>query len=72
MTKYLELLRNDLQGNADALIVKAQEVAKTLNLDQEAAEGNERLLRHYVSMGVAEMPLAMSFCCLMGKPITAF
>ena len=56
MTKYLELLRNDFQGNADALIVKAQEVAKTLNLDQEAAEGNERLLRHYVSMGVVDKP----------------
>jgi DNA-binding transcriptional MerR regulator len=56
MNKYLELLRNDFQGNADALIVKAQEVAKTLNLDQEAAEGNERLLRHYVSMGVVDKP----------------
>ena len=56
MTKYLELLRNDFQGNADALIAKAQEVAKTLNLYQEAAEGNERLLRHYVSMGVVDKP----------------
>jgi len=56
MTKYLELLRNDFQGNADALIVKAQEVAKELSLDQEAAEGNERLLRHYVSMGVVDKP----------------
>lgn len=56
MTKYLELLRNDFQGNSDALIVKAQEVAKTLNLDQEAVEGNERLLRHYVSMGVVDKP----------------
>gem|GEM_PF-623812 len=56
MIKYPELLPNDFQGNADALIVKAQEVAKTLNLDQEATEGNERLLRHYVSMGVVDKP----------------
>ena len=56
MNKYLESLRNDFQGSADALIVKAQEVAKTLKLDQEATEGNERLLRHYVSMGVVDKP----------------
>ena len=56
MNKYLEGLRNDFQGSADALIVKAQEVAKTLKLDQEATEGNERLLRHYVSMGVVDKP----------------
>ena len=47
MNKYLETLRNDFQGSADALIDKAQDVAKTLKLDQEATEGNERLLRHY-------------------------
>ena len=46
MNKYLETLRNDFQGSADALIDKAQDVAKTLKLDQEATEGNERLLRH--------------------------
>ena len=56
MNKYLEALRNDFQGSADALIDKAQDVAKTLKLDQEATEGNERLLRHYVSMGVVDKP----------------
>ena len=56
MNKYLENLRNDFQGNADALIDKAQDLAKTLKLDQEATEGNERLLRHYVSMGVVDKP----------------
>jgi len=56
MNKYLEALRNDFQGSADALIAKAQDVAKTLKLDQEATEGNERLLRHYVSMGVVDKP----------------
>lgn len=57
MNKYLERLRNDFQGSADALIAKSQEVAKTLNLDQEASEGNERLLRHYVSIGVVDKPI---------------
>ncbi len=56
MNKYLETLRNDFQGSADALIDKAQDVAKTLKLDQEATEGNERLLRHYGSMGVVDKP----------------
>ena len=56
MNKYLEALRNDFQGSADALIDKAQDLAKTLKLDQEATEGNERLLRHYVSMGVVDKP----------------
>jgi DNA-binding transcriptional MerR regulator len=56
MNKMLERMRNDFQGNADALIAKAQEVAKTLNLDQEASEGNERLLRHYVSIAVVDRP----------------
>ena len=56
MNKYLETLRNDFQGSADALIDKAQDLAKTLKLDQEATEGNERLLRHYVSMGVVDKP----------------
>ena len=56
MNKYLERLRNDFQGGADALIAKSQEVAKTLNLEQEASEGNERLLRHYVSIGVVDKP----------------
>jgi DNA-binding transcriptional MerR regulator len=56
MNKYLERLKNDFQGGADALIAKSQDVAKTLNLEQEASEGNERLLRHYVSMGVVDKP----------------
>jgi DNA-binding transcriptional MerR regulator len=56
MNKYLERLRNDFQGGADALIAKSQEVAKTLSLEQEASEGNERLLRHYVSIGVVDKP----------------
>ena len=56
MKQVLERLRNDFQGSADALIAKAQDVAKTLSLDQEATEGNERLLRHYVSMGVVDKP----------------
>jgi DNA-binding transcriptional MerR regulator len=56
MNKYLERLRNDFQGNADALITKSQEVVKTLSLEQEAGEGNERLLRHYVSIGVVDKP----------------
>jgi len=56
MSKFLERLRNDFQGAADALIAKSHEVAKALNLDQEAAEGNERLLRHYVSIGVVDKP----------------
>lgn len=56
MNKYLERLRNDFQGGAEALIAKSQEVARTLNLEQEASEGNERLLRHYVSIGVVDKP----------------
>ena len=56
MNKHLERLRQDFQGSADDLIVSAQEVAKILNLDQEATEGNERLVRHYVSVGVVDKP----------------
>ena len=56
MNKYLERMRNEFQGSADDLIMNAKEVAKTLNLNQEATEGNERLLRHYVSMGVVDKP----------------
>jgi DNA-binding transcriptional MerR regulator len=56
MTKLLDRLRNEFQGNADLLIAKAQELAKILRLDQEGSEGNERLLRHYVSMGVVDKP----------------
>ncbi len=56
MNKLLEKLRNDFQGGAEALIEKAQEIARALSLDQEATEGNERLLRHYVSMGVVDKP----------------
>ena len=56
MNKHLEQMRKDFQGNADELIASAQEVAKILNLDQEATEGNERLVRHYVSVGVVDKP----------------
>ena len=56
MNKLLEELRRDFQGNADALILKAQELAKTLLLEQDGSEGNERLLRHYVSIGVVDKP----------------
>jgi DNA-binding transcriptional MerR regulator len=49
-------MRKDFQGSADDLIVSAQELAKILNLDQEATEGNERLVRHYVSVGVVDKP----------------
>jgi DNA-binding transcriptional MerR regulator len=56
MNKHLERMRKDFQGSADDLIVSAQEVAKILNLDQEATEGNERLVRHYVSVGVVDKP----------------
>ena len=56
MNKHLEQMRKDFQGSADDLIVSAQEVAKILNLDQEATEGNERLVRHYVSVGVVDKP----------------
>lgn len=56
MNNHLERMRKDFQGSADDLIVNAQEVAKILNLDQEATEGNERLVRHYVSVGVVDKP----------------
>jgi DNA-binding transcriptional MerR regulator len=56
MNKLLERMRKDFQGSADDLIVSAQELAKILNLDQEATEGNERLVRHYVSVGVVDKP----------------
>lgn len=56
MNKHLERMRKDFQGSADDLIVSAQEVAKILKLDQEATEGNERLVRHYVSVGVVDKP----------------
>jgi DNA-binding transcriptional MerR regulator len=49
-------MRKDFQGSADDLIVSSQEVAKILNLDQEATEGNERLVRHYVSVGIVDKP----------------
>lgn len=56
MNKLLDRMRKDFQGSADDLIVSAQELAKILNLDQEASEGNERLVRHYVSVGVVDKP----------------
>lgn len=57
MNKILEKLRQTFQGNADGLIATAQEVVAKLKIDQEAGEGNERLLRHYVSVGVVDKPL---------------
>ena len=56
MNKYLDRLRNDFQGNADALIAQSQDLARALKLEQETSEGNERLLRHYVSIGVVDRP----------------
>ena len=56
MDALLERLQTGFQGNADALLAAAQDLVKTLKLDQEAGEGNERLLRHYVSMGVVDKP----------------
>jgi DNA-binding transcriptional MerR regulator len=56
MINLLDHLRNDFQGSADELILKAQELARSLRLEQEASEGNERLLRHYVSVGVVDKP----------------
>ena len=57
MNRIPENLRKDFQGGAEALIAAAQELAKKLNLSQETAEGNERLLRHYVSVGVVDKPM---------------
>jgi DNA-binding transcriptional MerR regulator len=56
MINLLDHLRNDFQGSADELILKALELARSLRLEQEASEGNERLLRHYVSVGVVDKP----------------
>lgn len=56
MNELLERLQTGFQGNADALLAAAQDLVKTLNLSQETGEGNERLLRHYVSMGVVDKP----------------
>ena len=56
MINLLDQLRDNFQGSADALILKAQGLAKSLQLQQEASEGNERLLRHYVSVGVVDKP----------------
>ena len=56
MDALLERLQTGFQGNADALLAAAQDLVKTLKLDQEAGEGNERLLRHYVSIGVVDKP----------------
>jgi len=57
MNRTIEKLRQDFQGGAEALIDAAQLLVKTLSLAQEASEGNERLLRHYVSIGVVDKPL---------------
>ncbi|MEI7784378.1 MAG: MerR family transcriptional regulator [Betaproteobacteria bacterium] len=57
MNRTIEKLRQDFQGGAEALIDAAQLLVKKLNLAQEGSEGNERLLRHYVSIGVVDKPL---------------
>ena len=57
MNRTLEKLRQDFQGGAEDLIDAAQVLVKKLSLAQEASEGNERLLRHYVSVGVVDKPL---------------
>lgn len=57
MNRTIEKLRQDFQGGAEALIDAAQVLVKKLSLAQEASEGNERLLRHYVSIGVVDKPL---------------
>ncbi len=56
MDGLLKRLQTGFQGNADALLAAAQDLVKNLNLSQEAGEGNERLLRHYVSMSVVDKP----------------
>jgi DNA-binding transcriptional MerR regulator len=57
MRNPLDRLRDQFQGNADSLIAAAQDLANQLGLSQEASEGNERLLRHYVSVGVVDKPV---------------
>jgi DNA-binding transcriptional MerR regulator len=57
MNRTIEKLRQDFQGGAEALIDAAQILVKKLSLAQEGSEGNERLLRHYVSIGVVDKPL---------------
>jgi DNA-binding transcriptional MerR regulator len=57
MNRTIEKLRQDFQGGAEALIDAAQMLVKKLSLAQEGSEGNERLLRHYVSIGVVDKPL---------------
>ncbi|MGB4560043.1 MAG: hypothetical protein WBI20_15125 [Burkholderiaceae bacterium] len=52
-----EKLRQEFQGGADELVRTAQEVAAKMKLPQEGSEGNERLLRHYVSLGVVDKPI---------------
>lgn len=57
MSRVLEKMRKEFQGSAEALIAGAQEVVQQLKIAQEADEGNERLLRHYVSVGAVDKPL---------------
>jgi DNA-binding transcriptional MerR regulator len=57
MNRVLEQMRKEFQGNADALVLAAQEVVQKLNIAQEASEGNERLVRHYVQVAAVDKPL---------------
>ena len=57
MNRVLEQMRKEFQGNADALVLAAQEVVQKLNIAQEASEGNERLVRHYVHVAAVDKPL---------------
>lgn len=57
MNTILHRSHGNFQGSADDLIDTAQSIARKLKLTQEAGEGNERLLRHYVSVGVVDKPL---------------
>lgn len=57
MSNPLTRYRDHFQGNADALIAAAQNLALRLGLAPETSDGNERLLRHYVSVGVVDKPV---------------
>lgn len=56
MTRVPYQLRNNFSGSADELIDAAMQLGRKLKLQEETAESNERLLRHYVSMNVVDKP----------------
>ncbi|NBT01528.1 MAG: hypothetical protein EBS61_13205 [Betaproteobacteria bacterium] len=60
MNRVLEQMRKEFQGNADALVLAAQEVVQKLNIAQEASEGNERLVRHYVQVAAVDRGVMQS------------